>query len=357
MWLLTLFAGALTALVCALAFLSVVDTLLVSAPPYSPLYFVTRARLSLLSLTYVHAVRPLLFSIDPERIHDIAIWCGSLLSGSRVLCYLVRISLGAPTSCLPSLSQRITFRSLSGAPLHCTLESPVALAAGFDKNARLAPVLLALGFGALECGSITGSPCHGNALRPRLWRVPQYSALQVFYGMPNDGCEQVRERVRLYAPLTPRPGQMAIGCSVARTNVAACASLEAGVADFSKAFNSLYDCAQYLTINASCPNVEGSSFCSSHEIDALLRAIFLSRREENLPCEKPVFIKISPDIEEQELKDIVEIACSYPEISGFVCTNLTKNKAPIDLQNELAPLAMPSRPGGLSGGVRYCAFD
>src|SRR3954452_18917403 len=139
---------------------------------------------------YESAVRPLLFRLDGERAHNLALRASELSGRSS----LIRRAAGRAFRYRdPRLET-----SLAG----LELSNPLGLAAGFDKNARAIAMLGTLGFGHLEIGSVSADASDGNP-RPRLFRIPEDEGIVVAYGVPNDGAGAVRERL-------PRPPRRAI---------------------------------------------------------------------------------------------------------------------------------------------------
>jgi dihydroorotate dehydrogenase len=214
-----------------------------------------------------------------------------------------------------------------------TFENPVGLGAGFDKNALLWNILPDVGFGFAELGSITGERCAGNP-KPRLWRLPKYHALQVYYGLKNDGADAVSKRL---AGVRPR---MVLGISAAKTNNAATADPTVAVADYRHVVEKFRDIADFFTINISCPNAYGGQpFTDSGLLERLLSAV------DACNVRQPVFVKLSPDLTEQNLDALLGVLDNH-RIAGIVCTNLTKDETKMDV-----PKAdIPGR-GGISGRV------
>jgi dihydroorotate dehydrogenase len=243
--------------------------------------------------------KPIFFRFDPEQIHDfftrIGAWLGSR-AWTRVL-----------VAFLFSFEDRRLTQTIQG----IQFKNPVGLAAGFDKNAHLLRILPAVGFGFTEVGTVTGSPCEGNP-KPRLWRHEAERALRVYYGLKNDGCEVIARR--MMGKIIGIP----IGVSIGKTNNASTVTIEEGIADYLKAYRAFEFIGDYVTINISCPNAFGGEpFTDAGRLDALLTAIDLIR------FHKPHFLKLSPDLSEQDLDRIVEVAGRH-HITGFISSNLTK---------------------------------
>jgi dihydroorotate dehydrogenase subfamily 2 len=270
---------------------------------------------------YRNALKPLLFRLDPEAVHDRFTNAGVLMASTEAGRALTRVLFRYDHPALVSTVAGLRF------------ENPIGLAAGFDKNARLWNMLPDVGFGHAELGSITGKPCAGNP-KPRLWRMPQYEALQVYYGLKNDGAEAVAARLRGVHP------RMVLGISAAKTNSPETADPEIAVADYGAVLDAMRDIAHYFTINISCPNAFGGQpFTDPSLLDALLTAV--DRRA----LRQPVFVKLSPDLSEQQLDGVLEVISGH-HVAGLVCTNLTKDHAKLGV-----PATHIPGKGGISGGA------
>ncbi|MBU2509010.1 MAG: quinone-dependent dihydroorotate dehydrogenase [Patescibacteria group bacterium] len=261
--------------------------------------FLVRIRNGLFALGYKWILKPIFFRIDPEIVHDCMLKFGRLLGSNVVTRFGTRIAFGYSHPMLEQTVAGIKFMN------------PVGLAAGFDKNAELTRIIPEVGFGFEEVGSVTGERCTGNA-KPRLWRHTEERSLRVNYGLMNDGAEAISQK------MSGKKFRIPIGISIAKTNDATTVETEQGIADYVKAYRAFEQIGDYITINISCPNAFGGQpFTDVNKLDALLNAIA------RLPKNKPVFLKLSPDLEPQQLDEIASIADKY-EIDGFVCSNLTK---------------------------------
>lgn len=250
--------------------------------------------------TYTTVLKPILFLFDPEKIHDLFIIAGSILGRYRA------------TRSLTSRFFKFTHASLQQKILGIDFANPVGLAAGFDKDAKLMNILPAVGFGFEEIGSITGEPCAGNPGK-RLWRLPGSKSIRVFYGLKNPGCEVIATK------LANRKFDFPIGVSVAKTNCAATADDTVGINDYAKAMETCLNIGEYFTINISCPNAYGGQpFTDPAKLDRLLA------RLDQIETNKPVFLKISADLNQEQLDEVVNV-CDKHRVHGFVVANLTKN--------------------------------
>jgi dihydroorotate dehydrogenase len=270
---------------------------------------------------YVNVFKPIFFLFDPEDVHNLMTSVGVFL-GNYKLTRLATSFLFSYSN--PALEQKI---------LGIKFPNPIGLAAGFDKEAILADILPAVGFGFAEVGSITGEPCKGND-RPRLWRLPKSEALVIYYGLKNAGCEVISKR------LGNKKFEIPIGTSVAKTNNSKTCDLEAGVADYVKAYRSFVNIGDYSTVNISCPNAFGGEpYTDPVKLEKLLSEI------DKIKTKKPVFLKISPDLSESQLVDIIKV-CDGHEVDGFICSNLTKKRDNPKIKDEEVP-----EKGGISGKV------
>lgn len=221
------------------------------------------------------------------------------------------------------------------------LSSPIGLAAGFDKNACALPLLSALGFGHVEVGSISAEPSAGNA-RPRLFRLPQDEAIVVHYGLPNDGAERVGAR------LLGRRHAAALGINIVSTNhgpATAQSSDSEVIDDYVRSVRRLQGSSDYLCLNLSCPNTrEGRGFFQDRcRLHRLLEAL------DGTGIVKPLFLKVAPFADVQEIESLLEAADGARFVSGF-SVNLPPGK-PAGLATPASQLAR--MPGAVSG--RPCA--
>jgi dihydroorotate dehydrogenase subfamily 2 len=250
---------------------------------------------------YKKFFKPLAFRQDPEKVHDGIVKFGNFFGKFIIFRRLTGVFFGYKN---PVLEQTVFGIKFS---------NPIGLAAGFDKDAHLTDILPDAGFGFTEIGSVTGRPCAGNP-KPRLWRLPASRALVVNYGLKNDGAEIIAKRLR------GKKFSIPVGISIAKTNSAETAGTESGVADYVFAAKNLFDIGDYFTINISCPNASGGKpFQEPEKLEKLLAEI------KKLNFSKPVFLKISADLDETAVDKILSVADRF-NISGFVVANLTRRR-------------------------------
>lgn len=240
---------------------------------------------------------------NAEWVHDRAIAAAEFASGHQWL-------LPSPPPELPSLQTEVAGMQF---------RSPLGLAAGFDKSGRAVPFWASLGFGHVEIGSISAHVSYGNP-RPRLWRMQRERGILVWYGLPNDGCERVAQRLAEVRRTVP------LGINIVNTNRGPSAPPEtddAIIGDYVQSVRVLEPEASYLSLNLSCPNTsDGRGFVSdSCRVIALLEAV------EALGVTKPVFLKVAPFGDPAALEAFLKAVERFRYVSGFGI-NLPPGKPP-----------------------------
>ncbi|WP_170473025.1 quinone-dependent dihydroorotate dehydrogenase [Ruegeria arenilitoris] len=212
------------------------------------------------------------------------------------------------------------------------LPNPVGLAAGFDKNAEALGPLSRVGFGFIEVGAATPRPQPGNP-KPRLFRLTEDAAAINRFGFNNEGMEIISQR------LANRPSDAVIGL-----NLGANKDSDDRPADFSKV---LLHCAKHLdfaTVNVSSPNTEKlRDLQGKAALSALLNNVIETRDE--LPRALPIFLKIAPDLTDNELQDIADVA-QETGVDAVIATNTT-------LSRDGLQSAHKHQAGGLSGAPLF----
>lgn len=273
---------------------------------------------------YSRIIRPTLFLIEPELIHDIIIVVGSLMGKVPPLRRLLRTMLAYEHPALETTVCGIEFKN------------PIGLGAGFDKNLNLIETIPAVGFGGMEVGAITALPCVGNPGR-HMVRLPADKSIVVYYGLMNNGAERALPR------LTSRSHAIPVGINIAKTNDSSIKG-EASLMDYVATYRLLAPHADWATINVSCPNSgDGCTFQEPLMLDMLCEKI----EKENKVC--PVFLKISSDLSTEEVDSILVVAEKYTFIDGFIVGNLAKDRTKLTLVSPKERLdILPD--AGLSGG-------
>ncbi len=248
-------------------------------------------------------LRPLVFRLDPEIAHHYIIKAGKYLSGK-------------PFNQLIGWNYDFRDKRLETEFCGIKFPNPVGLAAGFDKNGELLDFLPSLGFGHIEIGSITAEPNNGNE-KPRIFRLPKDESIINRIGLNNDGADAVYERLKNKKCKVP------LGINIAKTNNPEITG-DAAVRDYCYTFQKLYGCADYITLNISCPNTEDErAFQNKSALKYLLSEIGINRRK--FEKTKPVLVKLSPDMTYKETDNILDITENYG-IDGYVISNTTKSR-------------------------------
>ncbi len=213
-----------------------------------------------------------------------------------------------------------------------SLPNPVGLAAGFDKNAEAVAPLMRAGFGFVELGAATPRPQPGNP-RPRLFRLPADRAVINRFGFNNDGAEAIARR------LARRPAGIPVGL-----NLGANKDSPDRAADYARVLETCGPFIDFATVNVSSPNTERLRELQGRAaLSALLAGVMAARAA--LPRPVPVFLKISPDLDERELEEIAEVACEGG-IDAIIATNTT-------LSRQGLRSAGAQEAGGLSGAPLF----
>jgi dihydroorotate dehydrogenase len=278
---------------------------------------------------YQNALKPILFKFHPDTMHDLFVNVGEF-SGKF-----------APLRALFSAIYGYHGRDISKTVDGVTYRTPVMLSAGFDSDGRLSQILPSLSFGAEEMGSTTAHPCEGNP-KPHLKRLIRNKSLVVYKGLRNQGVDALIARLRR----TPRVPGFVIGISIARTNEAAsCTDVEAGVRDYVESFKKLNEAGigDYYTINISCPNsFSGETFILPETLSKLLP------RLREVPCDKPVYLKMPINIPWEQFDALLKLADTYA-IQGVIIGNLNKDYSHLTYPED-APKEFR---GGLSGSPTF----
>ena len=213
--------------------------------------------------------------------------------------------------------------------------NPIGLAAGFDKNAEVVKSMFGLGFGFIEVGTVTPKPQRGNQ-KPRIFRLDQDNAIINSLGFNNKGSKKVKNNISKLknSLVTNRIVGINLGKNKDSLN---------SIDDYLFGMEQLGNLASYITINISSPNTEGlRNLQLRGNIENLIKQIILKREEIESINKKPVFIKISPDLNEDQLRDIALISLAN-NIDGLILTNTTTNRTETLLSKNKV------QKGGLSG--------
>ncbi len=207
-----------------------------------------------------------------------------------------------------------------------SVTNPIGLAAGFDKDARALPVLMRMGFGFVEAGTVTPRPQAGNP-RPRLFRLAEDGAVINRMGFNNAGITAFAAKLGTLRRIVP------VGANIGVNKEGA-----APERDYPELLRIIAPMADYVTVNVSSPNTPGLRDLQS---EARLAAI-LSAMRAAVPVAPPIFVKVAPDLSVAGLEAVVETAVAQG-IAGLILTNTTIGRPP-GLRGAAAV-----EPGGLSG--------
>ena len=259
--------------------------------------------------------RPLLFSLAPERAHELTL---SLLKSSHKMGLMRQNVAAKPVTCMG-----IEF------------PNPVGLAAGLDKNGAYIDALAGQGFGFIEIGTITPRPQAGNP-HPRLFRLPQAKAIINRMGFNNDGVDQLVENVKA------AKFKGILGINIGKN---ADTPVEKAVDDYLICLEKVYNYASYITVNISSPNTKNlRSLQSGDALTELLET--LKKRQLELAQEYqhyvPLVLKVAPDLDNSDIAFIAKQLLQF-KIDGLIVTNTTLSREGVE------GLEHAEEAGGLSG--------
>ena len=254
-------------------------------------------------------IRSLIFKLDPEIAHDLAIKAlkFNLVSQNKIK------------------NNNLIQTEIFGK----TIPNPVGIAAGFDKDAEVYNPLFKLGFGFVEVGTVTPIYQYGNH-KPRIFRLEEDMALINRLGFNNSGSEKVRSRIMSNSP----KGLFGI-------NIGPNKDTNNRLEDYLICLRKFYNLADYLTINISSPNTENlRSFHNRDELNELLSLI--EKEKKILKTKVPIIVKISPDIKDENINMISDLLLKH-DVKAIIISNTTdKNRENLLNINKLEK-------GGLSG--------
>lgn len=217
--------------------------------------------------------------------------------------------------------------------------NPVGLAAGFDKNAKYLDELEALGFGYVEIGTVTPLPQDGNP-KPRLFRLPEDKALINRMGFNNDGAVRIAERIKKFREKN-KSSSLIIGGNIGKNKIT---PNELAWKDYETCFDTLYEAVDYFVVNVSSPNTPGLRDLQQKDaLKKILEHLILLNQKKSV--QKPILLKIAPDLEKEDLDDIIDLAMEI-KLGGLVAANTTISRKGLRTQ---AARVREIGNGGLSG--------
>lgn len=260
-------------------------------------------------------IRKFLFKLDPEKAHNLSLSCLKIVGKFPFI--------------LKKISKPIEDSALERELFGLKFKNPVGLAAGLDKNAKYYKELSMLGFGFIEIGTVTPRPQPGNE-KKRLFRLVEDSAIINRMGFNNEGVDAVLKRLK-------KNTSVLIGGNIGKNTAT---PPEGYTTDYIECFEKLHPVVDYFTLNVSCPNV--NSHAKLNDTDYLKELMAeiqsLNKTKEK---QKPILLKISPDLTDEQLLDIIELV-KETKIDGIIATNTTTSR-----ENLISPYQ--DEKGGLSG--------
>jgi len=256
-------------------------------------------------------LRPLIFKVDPEKAHTLAIKS-------------LKFNL------IPNVFDENKNDSIFQTKIfNKVLDNPIGMAAGFDKNAEVYNALFKLGFGFVEVGTITPLKQYGNP-KPRVFRLVEDEALINRLGFNNHGAEIVKDRIKRNKKL----GLLGI-------NIGPNKDTSDRLNDYLIGLKTFHEEADYITINISSPNTENlRNFHEGDKLQDLLKSIIIEKK--NLNSNIPIAVKVSPDISEDQVNQITEILLEN-EINVVIVSNTS------DATRDKLSNIQRHQKGGLSG--------
>jgi dihydroorotate dehydrogenase len=236
---------------------------------------------------YSTLLKPLLFCLPPESAHDLSMQMAHLAP------WMGKI-IGTPNS----EELKIKVGNLAWS-------APWGLAAGLDKNVEAVAFFSELGFGAIECGTITLYPQIGNA-KPRMFRLPEEKSLRNSMGFPSKGIQKVADGFFKKHSLVP------VGANIGKNKES---SPKASIKELKSLQDSLAQKTDYFVINVSSPNTPGLRHLQDR---GFLSELFTELK----PYPKDLYLKIAPDLDEATLKELYSVARDF-NLSGLIATNTT----------------------------------
>jgi dihydroorotate dehydrogenase len=274
-------------------------------------------------IMYKSILKPILFRFDPEKVHYFTFDCLKFWMNIGFIRKMVAKKFKMDD---PRLK-----RTVAG----LTFSNPVGLAAGLDKNAQVFEELGDLGFGFIEIGTLTPKAQPGND-KPRLFRLPQDEAIINRMGFNNSGVDDAVIRLK-----ARKNKNLIIGGNIGKNKITA---NEDADKDYEYCFTALFDVVDYFVVNVSSPNTPNLRALQDKEpLTNLLNKVMALNNQKQKP--KPVFLKIAPDLTNEQLDDIISIVADT-KIAGVIATNTTIAREP--LTSDKAKVEAIGA-GGLSG--------
>jgi dihydroorotate dehydrogenase len=296
---------------------------------------------------YQFGIRPLVFNglkADPEAVHSQFIRACAQLDGH----------CDRPWSqwVLQQAYQRLGFADerLNQSLWGLSFPNPVGLAAGFDKDGVASNVWPAFGFGFAELGTVTAHAQPGNP-QPRLFRLPDDQAAINRMGFNNLGSARMAQALmasqKRRSDLASLLPTIPIGVNLGKSKIT---PLEAAAEDYGQSFQLLQDCGDYVVVNVSSPNTPGlRSLQSVEQLKPILSTLQQLNRSQ-----RPIFVKIAPDLAWEDISEILALVQSY-RLAGVIATNTTIHREGLKTVRIQATGRSPAEEAGGLSGSPLCA--
>ncbi|HXC17713.1 MAG TPA: quinone-dependent dihydroorotate dehydrogenase [Holophagaceae bacterium] len=266
-------------------------------------------------------IRPLLFRLEAEKAHELAFAAGGFAQA------------------LPGFTSLISQRpdpSLRRQAFGLDFPSPIGLAAGLDKGAKLLSLWKAMGFGFVEIGTVTPRPQPGNP-RPRLFRFPEAGLILNRMGFNSEGAEAVARR------LDKRPGGLIVGGNLGKNKET---PEERALDDYAAAYRLIAPRVDYTVVNISSPNTPGlRDLQAPGKLKPLLDGLLAQRKEIGME-RQPLLLKLAPDLAPEDLDALIETVVASG-FDGLIATNTTIDRGIVT--GSLRERVEARGAGGLSG--------
>jgi dihydroorotate dehydrogenase (fumarate) len=266
---------------------------------------------------FAYAAKPILFIVPPDMIHSSMIRFTSTVGRVSVIRLIVRASFkGRRDERLVQNYHGVEF------------DSPVGLAAGFDKSGEVVPIISALGFGFGTVGSVTAKRCIGNP-RPWFYRLPKTKSLVVNAGLANEGSRVIIKRLGRYSSQAIR--HFPIVLSIAKTNNDKVVDVKDGIADYVTTLKRAKDeqSIKMIEFNISCPNAFGGEpFTTPSRLDQLLTAV------DEVGAKQPIYIKMPVDLSWGAFRALLDVIVKH-QVVGVTIANLAKDRTKVELKDDL----------------------
>jgi dihydroorotate dehydrogenase len=277
---------------------------------------------AILHFAYVHFIKPILFKINPETVHESMTSFGELLGKFNWMKRLISYFLKYENPILNQTIAGIEFKN------------PIGLAAGFDYEAKITQISSSISFGFQSIGTITNKPYEGNE-KPMLGRLPKSKSLMVNKGFKNLGAKKTirklqsintKGRIERHSELdseSPSVPLFPIGISIGKTNTLTIRTQTKAIKDIAQSFQLFEQSTvnhSYYELNISCPNLKGTiTFYTSKNLEQLLQAV------DKLKLKRPLFIKMPIEKTDKEIIQMLEVIKKH-NVTGIIIGNLQKDR-------------------------------